>query len=69
MSQRFFITFDIYKDKWQGNLTIGLPNYLWSSANMGDAHLLYTERCTQLEEAIAAIKAKIVELCHSFSAI
>ncbi|MCL1474308.1 hypothetical protein [Argonema antarcticum] len=66
MAQRFFITFDTYEDKWRGYLTIGLPNYLWSSANVGDAHLVDTDRCEFLEEAITALKAKIVELLRGF---
>ncbi|NDJ25708.1 hypothetical protein GS682_29770 [Nostoc sp. B(2019)] len=67
MPRRFFITLDTYEDKWQGCLTIGQHSYLWSSADVGDAHLVDTERCETLEEAIAALKAKITELFQAFS--
>jgi hypothetical protein len=69
MPQRFFITLDTYQDKWQGHLTTGQPCYLWSSADVGDAHLLNTEDCESLEETIAALKTKIVELFRAFSAL
>jgi hypothetical protein len=67
MPSSFYVTFDIYEDRWRGYLTIGLPSYLWSSADVGDAHLLDTERCESLGEAIAALKIKIAELCQAFS--
>ncbi|MHC5823754.1 MAG: hypothetical protein ACYT04_49950 [Nostoc sp.] len=66
MPRRFFITLDTYEDKWQGCLTIGQPSYLWSSADVGDAHLLNTEPSETLEEAIAVLKAKMVELLTAF---
>ncbi|MEC4813425.1 MAG: hypothetical protein SAK29_09165 [Scytonema sp. PMC 1069.18] len=69
MPRRFFLTFDIDKDKWQGCLTIGQHSYLWSSADVGDAHLLNTEPCESLEEAIAAIKAEMLEFFRAFSAV
>lgn len=63
MPRRFFITFDKnYENKWQGCLTIGQHSYLWSSADVGDAHLLDTELCETLEEAIVVLKAKMLEL-------
>lgn len=68
MPRRFFITLDTdHEDKWQGCLTIGLHSYLWSSADMGDAHLVNTETCETLEKAITALKAKILELFQAFS--
>lgn len=68
MPRRFFITLDTnHEDKWQGCLTIGQPSYLWSSADAGDAHLVDTDPSDTLEEAIAALKAKIVELLAAFS--
>lgn len=66
MPQRFFITLDTYESKWQGCLTIGQPSYLWSSADVGDAHLVDTEPSETLQEAISALKAKIVELFQAF---
>jgi hypothetical protein len=38
-----------------------------SSADVGDAHLVNTEPCETLQEAIAALKAKILELFQAFS--
>ncbi|MEA5599273.1 hypothetical protein [Rivularia sp. UHCC 0363] len=70
MSRRFFITFDkSHENKWQGCLTIGQHSYLWSSADMGDAHLLDTEPTETLEEAIVALKANMLELFRSFSVV
>ncbi|PHJ59070.1 hypothetical protein VF14_13390 [Nostoc linckia z18] len=67
--RRFFITLDTnHEDKWQGCLTIGLHSYLWSSADVGDAHLVDTDPSDTLEEAIAALKAKISELFQVFLA-
>jgi len=68
MPREFFITLDInHEDKWEGCLTIGQPNYLWSSADVGDAHLVDTEPCETVQEAIAALKSKILELSHNFT--
>jgi hypothetical protein len=70
MSRRFFITFDKdHENKWQGCLTIGQHNYLWSSADVGDAHLLDTEPTETLKEAIVALKANMLELFRSFSVL
>ena len=66
MPRRFFITLDTYESKWQGCLSVGQPSYLWSSADVGDAHLVDTEPSDTLEEAISALKAKIVELFQAF---
>jgi hypothetical protein len=62
MSRTFFITLDTYENQWHGSLTIGQHSYLWSSADMGDAHLLDTDSYEFLEEALAALKAEIVSL-------
>jgi len=68
MPRRFFITLDTdHEDQWQGCLTIGLHSYLWSSADVGDAHLVNTEPSETLEEAIIALKAKTTELFQAFS--
>ncbi|MEA5507977.1 hypothetical protein VB735_33825 [Halotia wernerae UHCC 0503] len=68
MPRRFFITLDTnHEDKWQGCLTIGQHSYLWSSADVGDAHLVNTEPSDTLEEAIIALKARITELFQAFS--
>ena len=68
MPRLFYVTFDIYENEWQGHLTVGQPCYLWSSADVGDANLLETERCASLEEAMVSLKVKITELCQAFSA-
>ena len=45
----------------------GSTDYFWTSADVGDAHLLDTEECATLEEAIVALKAEIARLCHALS--
>lgn len=62
MPRRFFVTLFTDEDKWTGTLTIGQPCYLWSSADMGDAHLVYTDDYDSLEEAIIALKEEIKKL-------
>ena len=69
MSQCFFITFDTYKEEWRGYLTIGQHSYFWSSADVGDAHLLGVGRHHSIDEAIKSLKAEMVKLFDSFSAI
>ncbi|MGE3537880.1 MAG: hypothetical protein AB7N91_10660 [Candidatus Tectimicrobiota bacterium] len=64
---RFFITLDTYAEHWYGHLTIGQHCYLWSSADVGDAHLVDTESYNTLEEAIAALKMKTAKLCQALS--
>jgi len=59
LSPRFFVTFDTSKERWKGHLTVGKHCYYWSSADVGDAHLLDTEPCATLEEAIIALKNRI----------
>ena len=68
MPRLFYVTFDIYDNEWQGHLTVGQPCYLWSSADVGDAHLLETEACASLGEAIASLKVKIASFSQAFSA-
>jgi hypothetical protein len=67
LQRRFYITFDLYKEQWQGVLTIGQHNYLWTSADFGDAHLLNTSRCSDLGIAIAALKEQIAAFTRAFS--
>ena len=69
MSQCFFITFDTYKEEWRGYLTIGQHSYFWSSADVGDAHLLGVGGHHSIDEAIRALKAEMVKLFDAFSAI
>jgi hypothetical protein len=68
MPRRFFVTFDTFKATWAGHLTIGQHCYLWSSADVGDAHLLDTDPCTTLEDAIAMLKNRIADLFAAFLA-
>lgn len=68
MPRRFFVTFDTYKQKWRGHLSIGQHNYFWSSADFGDANLLGTNECATLEEAIAALRAGIADFFTAFQA-
>jgi hypothetical protein len=42
IKRHFFLTFDTYRTTWSGHLTIGKHVYLWSSADVGDAHLVDT---------------------------
>ena len=66
VARRFFVTFDSFKTSWRGNLTIGQHSYFWSDADFGDAHLLGTEDCATLEEAITTLKAEIADLFAAF---
>ncbi len=61
-SPSFFVTFDTYKENWRGHLTVGKHCYYWSSADVGDAHLLDTEPCASLEVAITELKGRIASL-------
>jgi hypothetical protein len=60
--RRFFVTFDVYKSGWKGHLSIGKNNYMWSSADFGDACLLDTDSCATLELAISALKHQTAQL-------
>jgi hypothetical protein len=66
MGRRFFITLDTYEEQWRGCLTIGMDSYLWSDADMGDAHLLSTDLYDSLKEAIVVLKAEIRQLFDLF---
>jgi hypothetical protein len=65
-SPRFFVTFDSCKGKWKGHLSVGKHCYYWSSADVGDAHLLDTELCPTLEQAISALKKRFEGLVAAF---
>jgi hypothetical protein len=67
-SPGFFVTFDAFKEKWKGHLTVGQHSYYWSSADVGDAYLLDTEPCVSLQEAIIALKKRIAGLVAVLSA-
>jgi hypothetical protein len=67
-SASFFVTFDAFKEKWKGHLTVGKHCYYWSSADVGDAHLLDTEPCASLEAAIVGLKKRIAGLVAALSA-
>ncbi len=67
MPRRFYITLDTYDDQWAGHLTIGQPCYLWSSADMGDAHLVDSDDCASLENAITSLKAEMGKLFTALS--
>lgn len=69
MSPQYFVTLDTYENKWRGILTIGQPSYLWSSADVGDAHLLSTDDLNTPEAAITQLKQKIRHFCEAFSAL
>lgn len=66
-SRCFFITLDTYEAQWRGTLTIGQHSYLWSSADVGDAHLLGSENCDSVDEALRQLKAEILKLFRAFS--
>ena len=68
MPRYFFVTIDAYEKNWQGHLTVGLPSYFWSSADVGDAYLLGTKPCMTVEEAISALKKECEGLFEAFSA-
>ena len=63
MARHFYITFATHTEHWSGHLTIG-QHYWWTSAHVGDAHLLDTEECSTFEEAIVALKAEMTNLCR-----
>src|SRR5262249_44347106 len=67
MARHFYVTFATHAEHWSGHLTIRQHYYWWTSADVGDAHLLDTAACTTLEEAIVALKAEIARLCHALS--
>ncbi|MHB1556054.1 MAG: hypothetical protein ACYC61_01110 [Isosphaeraceae bacterium] len=62
----YFVTFDTQGENWRGHLSVGQPCYFWSSADCGDAILLDTEACTELEGAMALLKLRIEKLFQAF---
>ncbi|MEM1169395.1 MAG: hypothetical protein AAGJ08_10070 [Cyanobacteria bacterium P01_H01_bin.35] len=42
---------------------------MWSSADFGDAHLLDTDDCDSLEDAITALKVEMKQLFQTFSVV
>jgi hypothetical protein len=58
----FFVTFATFKESWRGHLTVGKHCYYWSSTDAGDAHLVDTEPCASLEEAVTVLKRRIAGL-------
>lgn len=68
-SRNFFITLETNEEKWMASLTIGLPAYLWTSADFGDAYLLETDGHDSLEDAITGLKAEMKQLFKAFSII
>lgn len=69
MARHFYITFATHTEHWSGHLTIGQHYYWWTSADVGDAHLLDTVECATLEEAIVALKAEMARLCRAWSVV
>ena len=67
--RRYFVTLDLPETHWHGHLSIGLPWYLWSSCDYGDAVLLDTKGHDTLPAAIAALKEKMATLFRNFCAI
>src|SRR5262249_37766242 len=67
MSPTFFVTFTSFREKWKGSLTVGKHGYYWSSAGVGDAHLIDTEACDTLEEAITSLKGRITGVFAALS--
>ncbi len=69
MVRHFYITFATHAEHWSGHLTIGQHFYFWTSADVGDAHLLDTEACATLEDAIVALQAERARLCRALSVV
>lgn len=67
MPHTFFITLATYEQQWTGHFTIGQHAYLWSSADMGDAHLVDSDACDSVEGAIASLKTEIKKLFDALS--
>ena len=65
IAPRFFITFSLGPDGWQGDLTVGKPAYFWTSADVGDADLLNAPPCATLEEAIATLRQAMHSLAQA----
>jgi len=69
MARHFYITFATHAEHWSGHLTIGQHYYWWTSADVGDAHLLDPAACATLEAAIVALKAEMAHLCRALSTV
>jgi hypothetical protein len=67
MSRSFFITFDLIESGWAGTLTIGKHNYFWSSADVGDAWLVGSDRRETLKDAIVELKGQMADLFAALS--
>ena len=63
---RYFLTFDTYKNHWRGHLTVGQHAFYWSDADMGDVHLLQTNPCDTLEDAVLALRKRLSDLFAIF---
>ena len=66
-SKHFYVTFNIFDKTWSGTLSIGKPDYYWSSADFGDACLVNTREYKTLEKAISMLKKRIADLFRAFS--
>ncbi len=67
LPRSFFVTFDTHQLTWRGHLTIGKHCYLWSDADFGDAHLVDTDPCATLQDAIASLKRRMTDLFTALS--
>jgi hypothetical protein len=67
MGPCYFVTFTQVQGAWRGEFTVGKPAYYWSSANVGDAQLLWTASCATLENAITALKQAIRQFVDVFA--
>ena len=68
LPRHFFVTLDTFQKIWRGHLTIGQHQYFWSSADFGDAHLLGTDDCATLQDAISRLATEIAKLFNAFGA-
>ncbi len=64
--RHFYITIDAPDEFWRGHLSIGMPAYMWTSADFGDAFLVDTEPCQTVEAAIEMLKIQITNLLGAF---
>ncbi len=55
----FFVTLRLTEPGWRGDLTLGQPQFYWSSADMGDAILLGTQPAPTLADGIHALKTQM----------
>jgi len=75
MARHFYITLATHAEDWSGHRTIGQHYYFWTSADVGDAHLLDTEECatggrtymgSSIGPAGQATRCASVFACHLF---